>query len=231
RLRLEASIPGNGLCSFNVAGIHIQLQGGAQDGAAKGGSGGGLGVFKGLNLLGRRVDGSTGKSFAYGATGGLYMIQNYADSRACIRMSGADIVFGGRITVPVSRCRTGIASRAHLKGFAFEYMTGGRVVVLGDPGPWICSGMTGGVVYQCLYPELGFDRSALDQRLASGAEVVISGINAQGISVVRSLLATYIQGLRSTLQHEEADEVRKIREQVDTRFVMILPRAIVLEQE
>ena len=32
-----------------------------------------------------------------------------------------------------------IASRAHLKGFAFEYMTGGRAVVLGDPGPWICS--------------------------------------------------------------------------------------------
>ena len=26
-------------------------------------------------------------------------------------------------------------------------MTNGRALVLGDPGPWICAGMTGGVVY------------------------------------------------------------------------------------
>lgn len=81
------------------------------------------------------------------------MVQNQADSRACVRMSGADAIFGGRIIAPVRDELGNIASRAHLKGFAFEYMTGGRAVVLGDPGPWMCAGMTGGVIYQCLYPE------------------------------------------------------------------------------
>jgi glutamate synthase (NADPH/NADH) large chain len=129
------------------------VAGGSQDGAAKGIYGGHVGVLKGLNLLGQRIDGSVGKSFAYGATGGTLMVQNMADSRACIRMSGADAVFGARITAPIRDQEANIAARAHLKGFAFEYMTGGRVVVLGDPGPWICAGMTGGRIYQCLYPD------------------------------------------------------------------------------
>jgi glutamate synthase (NADPH/NADH) large chain len=89
--------------------------------------------------MGRRIDGSTGKSFAYGAIAGMLMVQNYADSRACIRMSGADAVFGARITARLRDEEGNVAARAHLKGFAFEYMTGGRAVVLGDPGPWLCS--------------------------------------------------------------------------------------------
>ena len=63
-----------------------------------------------------------------------------------------------------------------IKGYAFEYMTAGRVVVLGDPGPWICCGMTGGVVYIRLRPELGFDQTAIERRLAKGANVkILSG--------------------------------------------------------
>ncbi len=100
-LRLGSSVPGNGLCAFISQGLETVVEGGSQDGAAKGSMGGLLGVFKGQNVLGRRIDGSTGKSFAYGAMGGLLMVQNLADSRACIRMSGADIVFGRRITEPV----------------------------------------------------------------------------------------------------------------------------------
>ena len=40
-----------------------------------------------------------------------------------------------------------VVDRANAKGFAFEYMTSGRAVVLGDLGPWACAGMTGGRVY------------------------------------------------------------------------------------
>ena len=63
----------------------------------------------------------------YGAQRGRFLVQGGGDARAAIRLSGAQVLFGG-----------------DLRGFAFEYMTGGTAVVLGDPGRWICSGMSGG---------------------------------------------------------------------------------------
>jgi glutamate synthase (NADPH) large chain len=230
-LRLDQSVPGNGLCAFNVAGLETVVHGGTQDGAAKGSSGGSLCVLKGTNLLARRIDGSVGKSFGYGATGGLLMVQNLADSRACVRLSGADAVFGGRITRQVRDHEPNLASRAHLKGFAFEYMTGGRVVVLGDPGPWICSGMTGGIVYQCLSPEHGFDRQGLSRRLAGGANVEILDLDGQGISDLLELLPPYVVALRASFQEEEASAVGTLLTQARERFVMIRPKPVDLPQE
>ncbi|MBI4791621.1 MAG: glutamate synthase, partial [Deltaproteobacteria bacterium] len=223
-LRLGSSVPGNGLCAFGSAGVEVIVEGGSQDGAAKGSMGGLLGVFKGQNLLGRHLDGSTGKSFAYGAIGGLFMVQNMADSRACVRMSGADVVFGGRITGPVHDELGNLASRAHLKGFAFEYMTG--AVVLGDPGPWICAGMTGGVIYQCLYPEYGFVRESLARRLSRSAGVTISHVNKAGIDDLHELLGRYIVELEKTFQLEEARAVSGILREAADRFLMIRPRAL-----
>jgi glutamate synthase (NADPH/NADH) large chain len=222
-LLLTSSVPGNGLCAFNVDGIGTVVEGGGQDGIAKGAQGGEVCILKGANILGKRVDGSVGKSLAYGALAGTIMIQNQADSRACIRMSGADAVFGGRITEPVRDELGNIASRAHLKGFAFEYMTGGRVVVLGDPGPWICAGMTGGVVYQCLYPELGFGRENVQRRFARGAQVVVRGVDKDDARAIAELLDRYIAALRQSFQNEEADQVQALADQAGTRFVKIVP--------
>lgn len=223
RLRLDSSVPGNGLCAFNIPGIEVMVSGGAQDGTAKGSFGGTCGVFKGANLMGRRVDGSTGKSFAYGAIAGMLMVQNYADSRACIRMSGADAVFGARITDKVRDEKGNLAARAHLKGFAFEYMTGGRAVVLGDPGPWICSGMTGGVVYQCLYPEYAFTGDNLKRRLARFADVAIRPVDKGGLEDIRELLTRYASGLRASFQEDEALEAERLLAEAEERFVMIVP--------
>jgi glutamate synthase (NADPH/NADH) large chain len=225
-LHLGASVPGNGLCAFNTAQVEVLVEGGSQDGAAKGSMGGMLGVFKGQNLLGRHLDGSTGKSFAYGAMGGLFLVQNMADSRACVRMSGADVVFGGRISGPVHDELGNLASRAHLKGFAFEYMTGGRIVVLGDPGPWICAGMTGGVIYQCLYPEFGFDRKALVRRLARSAGVTVSHVAEEGIKDLQELLGRYIAELERTFQPEEAQAVALILADAAERFLMVRPKPL-----
>ncbi|NDY41457.1 glutamate synthase [Dissulfurirhabdus thermomarina] len=226
RLWLSASVPGNGLCAFNTEGVDAVVEGGAQDGPVKGSFGGTLAILKGCNLLGERVDGSTGKSHAYGAISGLSIVQNMADSRACIRMSGADAVFGARITEPVRDGEGNIASRAHLKGFAFEYMTGGRAVVLGDPGPWMCAGMTGGVIYQCLYPEFGFDRAALQRRLARGANVAIRAMDAAGLADVRELLGRYIEVLEGSFQVEEAAAVRALLKAARRRFVRVVPKAL-----
>ncbi|MBE0599517.1 MAG: glutamate synthase, partial [Desulfuromonadales bacterium] len=161
---------------------------------------------------------------AYGATGGTFLIQGDADSRACIRLSGADVVLGGRIRRPLDDAAGNLAGRANLKGFAFEYMTAGRVVVLGDPGPWICSGMTGGVVYCHLDPALGMSREALRQRLARGAKVEISDLEEEDVAVVTTLLLQYHRELLHSHQGEEADWLENVLSHCRSRFVRIAPR-------
>ena len=135
---------------------------------AKCARGGTITILKGLNHNGQRLDGSVGKSFAYGAQGGLFIVQGNADTRACIRFSGADVIFGGEVTEPLQDELGGLGSRSNLKGYAFEYMTSGRVLVLGDPGPWICAGMTGGIIYQRIQPEMNLTVDAIRRRIAAG---------------------------------------------------------------
>ena len=93
-----------------------------------------------------------------------------APASAC---PGADVVLGGEPREPLNDRSGSLAARANCKGFAFEYMTGGRVVVLGDPGPWICSGMTGGVIYCRQNPDWNLDSSAIRRRLSKTAKVTM----------------------------------------------------------
>ena len=103
--------------------------------------------------------------------------QGDADARAGIRLSGADMIIGGLLKKPIPEHEQGnIAVHANIKGFAFEYMTNGRALVLGDPGPWICAGMTGGVVYVRHQPEMGLTKDAISRRIAKRANVTIDSI-------------------------------------------------------
>ncbi|MFY0545607.1 glutamate synthase-related protein [Brevibacillus sp. H7] len=221
---VSGSVPGNGLAAYNAQGVNIRVEGGAQDGVGKTGFGGRVSILKAKGLHGAYINGSVGKSFCYGAQKGLYIVQGNADSRACIRLSGADVVFGGEITQPVRDDLGGIGARANLKGFAFEYMTNGRAVVLGDPGPWICAGMTGGVVYVRLQPELGFDKAALERRIAKGAKVFLYKLDEKGIADIRELLSAYKEELLATEQYETAGRVQKLIDDPAAHFLMISPK-------
>jgi glutamate synthase (NADPH) large chain len=218
----RGSIPGNGLAAFNIPRITIRVEGGAQDGVAKGARGGKIVVLKGENRSGVRVGGSVGKGLAYGATAGTIFIQGDADSRACIRLSGADVVIGGRMRRPLDDDAGNLAGRANLKGFAFEYMTAGRVVVLGDPGPWICSGMTGGTVYCHLDQEMGMNIEALRRRLAGGARVEIRSLEEEDVAAVGELLLQYHRELLHSHQAEEADWIERALAHCRSRFVKII---------
>jgi len=219
----SSAIPGNGLGAFNVDGVDILVEGGAQDGVAKSSSGGRVVVLKGLNYDGKRVDGSVGKSFAYGAIRGTFIVQGNADSRACIRLSGADVVIGGEIQKPLRDHRGFIGPGANVKGFLCEYMTAGRVVVLGDPGPWICSGMTGGVLYIRLNEAMGLDMEAIHRRLARGANVTLREVDAYDESNLRELMGAYIEELNRSMQHEEAAKIQDLLEHWRVRFVKVVP--------
>ncbi len=219
----SGSIPGNGLGAFNNRSVKVVVEGGAQDGVGKGSLGGQIVILKGKNRWGKRVDGSVGKSFGYGAQRGLFIIQGNADSRFGIRLSGADIVIGGELTEPVDDGLGYVGARSNLKGFAFEYMTNGRAVVLGDPGPWICSGMTGGTVFLRLQPELGLDLAALQRRLAKGAKVGMSRLNEADKASVRELLGYYHSELLDSGQVEEADALVKLQSSPEAHFIKVQP--------
>ncbi|WP_281890152.1 glutamate synthase-related protein [Paenibacillus sp. YYML68] len=226
----EGSVPGNGLGAFNARGVDITVHGGAEDGVGKMAFGGKVAILKAPSKHKQFINGSVGKSFGYGAQKGLFLIQGNADTRACIRFSGADVVFGGEITAPLQDELGGLAARANLKGFAFEYMTNGRAVVLGDPGPWICAGMTGGVIYQRLVPEMGLDEAALQRRIAKGAKVKIEPIGQQSIKDLNELLTIYRDELAATGQAEAAAKIEYLLNNLQASFVRIAPVGLQADQ-
>jgi glutamate synthase (NADPH/NADH) large chain len=217
----NSAVPGNGLGAFLDAPVDILVEGGAQDGVGKCARGGKITVLRGHNHNGLRLDGSVGKSFAYGAQGGRFIIQGNADTRACIRLSGADVIFGGEVTEPLRDHLGGLAARANLKGYAFEYMTSGRALVLGDPGPWICAGMSGGVIYQRVQPEMGLDIDAIRRRIAKGATVEIFPLDTQDIEHIRELLGDYMVTLQQYNQGKEIDHLYPLLDHPEAHFVKI----------
>jgi glutamate synthase (NADPH) large chain len=220
------SVAGQGFGAFNSWGVVVRVEGGAQDGVGKTMLGGTVAVLKGKGADGRRINGSVGKSFAYGAQRGRLFVQGSADSRFCIRLSGADVVLGGEPAESLDDSLGCIADRANAKGFAFEYMTSGRAVVLGDIGPWACAGMTGGRVYCRVNPEWNLDAGAIERRMGEGAKVEIAELDAEGILDVQDLLGRYADELRKTGQEDAASRVVGLAADAPANFVMVVPEKV-----
>ena len=219
------SVAGQGFGAFNAYGVSIRVEGGAQDGVGKGMLGGVVSVLKGKGAKGRRLNGSVGKSFAYGAQRGRLFVQGSADSRFCIRLSGADVVLGGEPEGDIDDGRGCIVDRANAKGFAFEYMTSGRAIVLGDIGPWACAGMTGGRVYVRQHA-FGLDREAIESRLGEGAKVELKALDADGLLDIDDLLSHYADELRATDQGQEADRIMGLAADAASNFLMVVPHKV-----
>jgi glutamate synthase (NADPH/NADH) large chain len=209
----EGSVAGNGFAAYATDGVALTLRGGAQDGAAKTALGGTVSIMKARNAAGKFIDGSVGKCFAYGAQRGRFIVQGGADARAAIRLSGAQVLFGG-----------------DLRGFAFEYMTGGTAVVLGDPGRWICSGMSGGVVFLRHDPARGLDDVALRDRFAKGAKVHMRAPRDEDLPALRELIDAYADALFASEQIEAAAYIRSLLNDPATHFRAVRPGADITDQ-
>ncbi len=219
------SVAGQGFGAFNAYGVSIRVEGGAQDGVGKTMLGGTVSVLKGRGAKGRRLNGSVGKSFAYGAQRGRLFVQGSADSRFCIRLSGADVVLGGEPEGDIDDGRGCLVDRANAKGFAFEYMTSGRAIVLGDIGPWACAGMTGGRVY-VRQNAFGLDHEAIERRLGEGAKVELKALDADGLIDIDDLLSHYADELRATGQDGEVQRILGLAADAASNFVMVVPHKV-----
>jgi glutamate synthase (NADPH/NADH) large chain len=148
-------------------------------------------------------------------------------------LSGAHIIVGGEITRPVDDSLGSLGARANIKGFAFEYMTSGRALVLGDPGPWMCAGMTGGVVYVKLNPEMNFDRASVVRRLGRGAKVTLADITDKDKQSISELLGTYIEELNLSDQDAEGKRFTRMVQDLwtgEVEFVKVVPVGMQVDQ-
>ncbi|OWK46833.1 glutamate synthase-related protein [Fimbriiglobus ruber] len=122
---------GQSFGAWCVNGLDLELNGFAQDGVAKGISGGTVVVTLDYANAdyGGQIQSVAGNNVGYGATGGQVFVGGRAGHRLGIRNSGATIV-------------------AEAAGkYACEYMTRGRVLILGPIENEIGSGMTGGELF------------------------------------------------------------------------------------
>ena len=138
-------------------------------------------------------------------------------------MSGADVIFGGEIREPLRDELGGLGARANMKGYAFEYMTSGRALVLGDPGPWICAGMTGGVVYQRIQPEKNLTIEAIRRRIAPGSPVEIYPVDEKAQQDIHELLSHYIATLELNNQPEAVEHLYTLLKRPQNHFIKIAP--------
>ncbi|MBN2402232.1 MAG: glutamate synthase large subunit [Spirochaetes bacterium] len=121
---------GQSFGAFLAKGITFRLEGDSNDYLGKGLSGGRLIVTPSRDSVFKAEENIiVGNTVLYGATGGEAFIRGIAGERFCVRNSGATAVVEG----------TG--------DHCAEYMTGGRIIVLGRVGRNFAAGMSGGIAY------------------------------------------------------------------------------------
>jgi glutamate synthase domain-containing protein 2/glutamate synthase domain-containing protein 1/glutamate synthase domain-containing protein 3 len=188
---------GQSFGAFVPKGITLSLEGDANDYWGKGLSGGTLMVFPPRTSTFKPEENIIiGNVALYGATSGEAYVRGVAGERFGVRNSGVLAVVEG------------------VGDHGCEYMTGGRVVVLGHAGRNFAAGMSGGVAYvldvdgdfktRC---NLGMvDLEALDQ--------------ADDIQLVRDLIQRHVEVTGSTY----AAGILAAWRDVQPRFVKIMPR-------
>ena len=108
----------------------LELEGDANDYVGKGMSGGRLIIYPPkASTFAPEEQILVGNVALYGATSGECFFQGIAAERFCVRNSGASAVVEG------------------VGDHGCEYMTGGRVVILGNTGRNFAAGMSGGIAY------------------------------------------------------------------------------------
>ena len=121
---------GQSFGAFIPKGLKLELVGDSNDYLGKGLSGGKIVVYPQAGSKFKAEDNIIiGNVALYGATSGKAFINGIAGERFCVRNSGATAVVEG------------------VGDHGCEYMTGGRVVILGPTGKNFAAGMSGGVAY------------------------------------------------------------------------------------
>jgi glutamate synthase (ferredoxin) len=175
----------------------MTLEGDSNDYWGKGLSGGRLAIFPPRQAtFAAEENVIIGNVALYGATSGEAYVRGIAGERFAVRNSGAIAVVEG------------------VGDHGCEYMTGGRVLVLGKTGRNFAAGMSGGVAYV-------FDEQAVFSSRCNQEMVELEGLDDRAdLDFVHGLLAAHVRHTGSTVAAallERWDESR-------AHFVKVIPR-------
>lgn len=184
---------GQSLGAFIPRGLTIRLYGDTNDHLGKGISGGRVIVrpdekapFDSENNV------IAGNVVGYGATSGEIFVRGIVGERFCVRNSGATAIVEGA------------------GDHGCEYMTGGKVVVLGKTGRNFAAGMSGGVAYLL----------DLDPRLVNTEMVDLQEVPAEDHSQLESIISKFFAETGSNV----AAELLKDWGKSVNRFTRVMPR-------
>nr|WP_246367357.1 glutamate synthase large subunit [Microbacterium marinum] len=198
---IEVNLTGSAGQSFGAflpSGITLRLEGDSNDYVGKGLSGGeivvrpprGAGFDASENVI-------AGNVIGYGATQGSMFLRGVVGERFLVRNSGATAVVEG------------------VGDHALEYMTGGLAVILGRTGRNLGAGMSGGSAY--VYR---LDESLINREAVASGELVLEGLGAGDVEILRDLLERHVAETGSDL-------AERLLADLDTEaanFTRILPR-------
>jgi glutamate synthase (NADPH/NADH) large chain len=131
----------------------------------------------------------------YGATDGYAYIRGKAGERFAVRNSGANVVVEG------------------IGDHGCEYMTGGRVVILGDTGRNFAAGMSGGIAY-C------YDVNGLLNDNCNKEMIDLDPVNADDAKELFTMLEKHYQYTNSSVAKFVIDDFENQLQ----HFVKIFPK-------
>ena len=168
--------------AFLPKGITLILEGDTNDYLGKGLSGGKIIVYPPRHsTFAAEQNIIVGNVVLYGATSGEAYIRGIAGERFCVRNSGVHAVVEG------------------VGDHGCEYMTGGRVVVIGNTGRNFAAGMSGGIAYVMANKEQFQIQCNLDM-------VDLEELEDEDKDTVSTLLANHLEHTNSTVAKRILDD-------------------------
>jgi glutamate synthase (ferredoxin) len=188
---------GQSFAAFVPAGMTMEVEGDANDYFGKGLSGGKLIIYPPKTATFVPEENIIiGNVALYGATSGQAFIRGVAGERFCVRNSGALAVVEG------------------VGDHGCEYMTGGRVVILGSTGRNFAAGMSGGIAY--VLDEIGdFGEFRCNRDMVELEELS----DPAEIEQVRELIARHVRYTDSAVGKRVLDKW----DEYGPRFVKVMP--------
>jgi glutamate synthase domain-containing protein 3 len=186
---------GQSLFAFGVHGITVRVEGDVNDYCGKGLSGGRLIVYPPREATFPAEENIIcGNVALYGATSGELFVRGIAGERFGVRNSGAHAVVEG------------------VGDHGCEYMTGGRVIVLGETGRNFAAGMSGGIAF-------AWDPHGQFSRLVNKEMVELEALNDDDREYLQMMLAKHVDFTGSVRGKFVLD---RFEEQAD-HFVKVMP--------
>ncbi|MCA1721309.1 MAG: glutamate synthase large subunit [Actinobacteria bacterium] len=182
---------GQSFGAFVPRGITLRLLGDGNDYVGKGLSGGRIVVRPQVSAgFAAEHNVIAGNTLLYGATSGSLFVRGLVGERFCVRNSGATAVVEG------------------VGDHACEYMTGGRVAILGRTGRNVAAGMSGGVAYLL----------DADERLVNREMVDLEPLEEGDVETLRQMLVEHATETGSPVAQALLDAPDW------TRFTKVMPR-------